>query len=181
MAAAGVVLERPNRRRASSKVSKWLVVLLLLVSAGLTLAVTVGGWDALQGARAPQVAAIALYAVMALLVAGWSRGALPVAAALALVMLIFAAVSGPAWFDRDGPGFTDPALDAGTLGLVTLLIVPVQALLIVVAMVGFRQAWNVEVERRPAPAAAAPPPAVDESEAGAAEPVEPPPAAAHAG
>jgi len=34
-------------------------------------------------------------------------------------------------------------------GLVTLLLVPVQALLILAAMSGFRQAWNVEVERRP--------------------------------
>jgi hypothetical protein len=65
------------------------------------------------------------------------------------VMLIFAAVAGPQWFERDKTGFADPSIDAGTLGLVTLLIVPVQVLLIVAAMQGFRQAWNVEVERRP--------------------------------
>jgi hypothetical protein len=82
-------------------------------------------------------------------VARWNRGVLPVAAALAIVMLIFAAIAGPQWFERDKTGFADPSIDAGTLGLVTLLIVPVQALLILAAMQGFRQAWNVEVERRP--------------------------------
>jgi len=64
-------------------------------------------------------------------------------------MLIFAAIAGPAWFERDKEGFADPALDPSVLGLVTLLLVPVQALLILAAMSGFRQAWNVEVERRP--------------------------------
>ena len=72
---------------------------------------------------------------------------LPLAAALAIVLLIFAAVSAPAWFDRDKTGFSDPAIDEGILGLITALIVPVQILLIAFAMSGFRQAWNVEVER----------------------------------
>jgi hypothetical protein len=74
-----------------------------------------------------------------------------VAAALAIVLLIFAAVSTPAWFDRDKAGFTDPALDADILGLLTALLVPVQLLLIAFAMSGFRQAWNVEVERHEEP------------------------------
>jgi FtsH-binding integral membrane protein len=108
----------------------------------------VGGWDALQGAKALQIAYVVLYLVIAFYVARWNRGVLPVAAALAIVLLIFAAVSGPAWFDRDQTGFNDPALDSGLLGLVTLIIVPVQLLLIAFAMRGFAQEWNVEVERR---------------------------------
>jgi hypothetical protein len=72
---------------------------------------------------------------------------LPVAAALAIIMLIFAAVAGPQWFDRDGNGYTDPALPSEALGLFTLVIIPVQALLIIFSMRGFQQAWNVEVER----------------------------------
>jgi K+-sensing histidine kinase KdpD len=147
MAGADAVIDHPNRGKVSSKATKALVVLLLLVSAALVLIVTVGGWAELQGAKAVQVAYVALYVVMAVLVARWNRGVLPVAAALAIVMLIFAAIAGPEWFVRDREGFADPALDAGLLGLVTLLIVPVQALLIVAAMQGFRQAWNVEVER----------------------------------
>jgi len=34
------------------------------------------------------------------------------------------------------------------LGIVTAVIIPVQALLIIFSMQGFLQAWNVEVERR---------------------------------
>jgi FtsH-binding integral membrane protein len=147
MAEPGVRIEHPNRRKAASKLTRAIVVVLLLVSAALVAVVTVGGWDALQGAKALQIAYIAVYLVIAFFVLRWSRGVLPVAAALAIVLLIFAAVSAPAWFDRDKPGFAEPALDEGILGLVTALIVPVQILLIAFAMSGFRQAWNVEVER----------------------------------
>ena len=147
MAEPGVRIEHPNRRKAASKVTRAIVVLLLLVSAALVAIVTVGGWDTLQGAKALQIAYIVVYVVIAFFVLRWSRGVLPLAAALAIVLLIFAAVSAPAWFDRDKPGFADPAIDAGVLGLVTALIVPVQLLLIAFAMSGFRQAWNVEVER----------------------------------
>jgi hypothetical protein len=148
MAEDGVTIEHPNRAKASSKATRAIVILLLLVSVGLVLIVTIGGWSALQGAKAVQVGYMALYLVIAFYVARWNRGVLPVAAALAIILLIFAAVSGPAWFERDKTGFTDPALDSDVLGLVTLLIVPVQVLLIAFAMQGFAQAWNVEVERR---------------------------------
>ena len=149
MAADEVVIDHPNRRKAASKVTRILVVLLLLVSAVLVAIVTIGGWDELEGAKALQVAYIVLYVVMAVLVARWNRGVLPVAAALAIVLLIFAAVAAPAWFARDKTGFTNPALDENVLGFITFLIVPVQVFLIAFAMRGFQQAWNVEVERYP--------------------------------
>ena len=148
MADDEVRIEHPNRAKAASRATKATVILLLLVSAVLVLVVTVGGWDALQGAKALQIAYVVLYLVIAFYVARWNRGVLPVAAALAIVLLIFATVSGPAWFDRDQTGFNDPALDSGLLGLVTLIIVPVQLLLIAFAMRGFAQEWNIEVERR---------------------------------
>jgi hypothetical protein len=72
---------------------------------------------------------------------------LPVAAALAIILLIFAAVSGPEWFDRDKDGFSDPTIDEGILGLLTMILVPIQVLLIAFSMRGFQQAWNVEVEK----------------------------------
>ncbi len=147
MADPGVRIEHPNRAKAASKLTRMIVVLLLLVSAFLVTLVTIGGWDVLQGAKALQIAYIAVYLVIAFFVMRWSRGVLPLAAALAIVLLIFAAVSAPAWFDRDKPGFTDPAIDEGILGLITALLVPIQILLIAFAMSGFRQAWNVEVER----------------------------------
>ena len=142
-----IVIEHPNRKKASSKLVKLIVVAFLLASAVLVTIVTVGGWDALAGGLILQLAYIVLYVVMAFFVARWNRGVLPVAAALAIIMLIFAAVSGPEWFDRAKDGFTDPALDADLLGLLTLIIVPVQALLIAFAMKGFSQGWNIEVER----------------------------------
>jgi hypothetical protein len=63
-----------------------------------------------------------------------------------LLLAVVAAVAGPAWFARDKAGFDDPALDPAILGLLTLIIVPVQVLLIAFAMRGFAQQWNVEVE-----------------------------------
>jgi len=151
MAEDEVRIEHPNREKAASRATKAVVILLLLVSAGLVAIVTIGGWDALEGAKAVQIAYIVVYLVIAFYVGRWKRGVLPVAAALAIVLLIFALVSAPGWFDRDRTGFEDPALDSGLLGLVTVLIVPVQVLLIAFAMRGFSQEWNVEVERRTDP------------------------------
>jgi hypothetical protein len=151
MAEDEVRIEHPNRQKAASKATKAVVILLLLVSAALVAIVTVGGWDALEGAKPVQIAYVLIYLLIAFYVARWNRGVLPVAAALAIVLLIFAAVSAPAWFDRDKTGFTDPALDSDLLGLLTALVVPVQLLLIAFAMSGFRQAWNVEVERHEEP------------------------------
>ena len=140
-------LDRPNRRKASSKATKAIVAFLLVVSAAVVLIITLGGWATLEGAKPLQIAYILLYLVMAFLVMRWNRGVLPLAAALAIVLLIFAAVSGPAWFDRDKAGLADPPLDEDILGLLSLILVPIQILLIAFAMRGFQQAWNVEVER----------------------------------
>lgn len=141
-----LVLTRPNQMKASSKATKAVVILLLLVSAGLMVIVTIGGWTRLSGAKPVQIGFILVYLVMAYYVARWNRGVLPIAAALAIILGIFAAIAGPQWFDRDKTGFSNPALDSGVLGLITLLIVPVQLLLLAFAMRGFQQAWNVEVE-----------------------------------
>ena len=143
-----VRLEYPNREKASSKATKAVVVLLTLVSAALMTIVTVGGWEALQGAKLVQVGYILVYLLVAFFIARWRSGMLPVIAALATIYLIFAAVAAPWWFSRDKPGFEDPALEAGILGMITVLIIPVQVLLIGFAMSGFRQNWHVEVERR---------------------------------
>lgn len=149
MAEDELVIEHPNREKASSKATKAVVVALLLVSVGLMLIVTIGGWSVLEGAKALQLGYMAVYLVMAFYVARWNRGVLPVAAALGIVLLIFAAVATPEWFDRDKTGFTSPAIDENVLGLITAILVPVQVLLIAFAMRGFTQAWNVEVERHP--------------------------------
>jgi hypothetical protein len=139
-----VEIEHPNRRKASSKLARLVVIVLLLASAAVTAIVTI-------------VVFILVYVVLAFFVARWSRGVLPMIAGIAVILGIFAAVATPGWFDRDADGFTDPALSADLLGLLCALLVPLQIALIIVAMQGFRQRWNVEAERprreaEPAPA-----------------------------
>jgi hypothetical protein len=70
-----------------------------------------------------------------------------VASALAIILAIFAGIAAPAWFDRAKDGLDSPALPEELLGLLTLLLVPVQVVLIAVAMVAFNQEWHVEEER----------------------------------
>jgi lysylphosphatidylglycerol synthetase-like protein (DUF2156 family) len=147
MAQGATVIEHPNRDKASSRSTKVLVVALLLASAALLALATVGGWSRLQGAKSLQIAYVLVYLVLAYYVARWRSGLLPVAAALAIVLAIFAAISGPEWFDRDKAGFTDPALDSSLLGVLTLVLVPLQVLVIVFAARGFSQRWGIEVER----------------------------------
>jgi presenilin-like A22 family membrane protease len=142
-------IDRPNRRKASSKATKAIVALLLVASVVLMIIIALGGWGTMEGAKPVLIVYILVYLLMAFLVIRWNRGVLPLAAALAIVLLIFAAVSGPAWFDRDKTGLTSPALDESILGLLCLILVPIQILLIAFAMRGFSQAWNVEVERSP--------------------------------
>jgi hypothetical protein len=146
MADADVAIEHPNRAKTASKLTRAIVLVLLLASAVLLIVITVGAWDALVGAKALQVIYILLYLGIAVMVVRWSRGVLPVAAALAMVLLIFAAVSVPGWLARDKDGFTDPALAADVVAILCALLIPLQLLLIGFAMRGFQQAWNVEVE-----------------------------------
>ena len=154
----GYVIDFPNRDKASSKATKAIVVLLLLVSVVLMLVVTLGGWSKLQGLKAVNLVWAAVYVIMAFYIARWNRGLLPIAAALAILLLILTliagtGISGTSWFDRSHAGFA-PAdsifggtgLSPDTLGLITILIAPVQALLIFFCMRGFAQGWNVEVE-----------------------------------
>jgi hypothetical protein len=147
VARPGYVIERPNRDKAASKATKAIVVLLLLVSAALMAIVTIGGWSTLAGAKPLQVVMIIVYVLLAFFVARWNRGVLPVIAAFSIILLIFAAVSAPQWFDRDKAGFTSPALDESIIGLLTFILVPVQVLLCAFALRGFAQGWNIEVER----------------------------------
>jgi presenilin-like A22 family membrane protease len=144
----GVIVTHPNRDKPVVQATRATVVLLLLVSAGLVLIVTIGGWSVLWGATVIEIGYVLVYVTLAFYASRWNRGVLPVAAALAVLLGIFALVAGPAWFARDKSGFQQPAINSGLLGLLTLLIVPVQMLLVTFAMRGFNQGWNVELERR---------------------------------
>ena len=157
-------IEHPNRDKAGSKAAKAVIVLLMLVTAGLVLIITVGGWSVLQGAQLVAFFYVILYVVMAFYVARWNRGLLPVCAAASILLAVVAGVAAPGWFDRDKPGFEDPSLAPEFLGMLTIILIPVSVLLVIFAMRGFAQKWNVEVEthnegyeyddRGPAPAGA---------------------------
>ncbi len=147
MAGENLVVEHPNRRKASSQLARALVIALLLASAFLVAVVTIGGWKSLEGAKPIQIVFVLVYLVLAYFVARWSRGVLPMIAGLAVILGIFAAVAAPAWFDRARDGFTDPALSSDLLGLLCALLVALQVALIVASLQAFRQGWNVEVER----------------------------------
>ena len=83
---------------------------------------------------------------MAFFVMRWVRGVLPLSAALAVGLGVFAAIAAQGWFDRAKPDYADPALPPRLLGTITILIGIVQIILIIAAMIGFQQKWNIEVE-----------------------------------
>jgi lysylphosphatidylglycerol synthetase-like protein (DUF2156 family) len=141
-----VRIRHPNREKASSQVTRSFIALLLLVSAALIAIVTFGGWSALQGAQVVSVAYIIIYLVIAFFVLRWSRGILPLAAALSVGLGVFAAIAAPAWFDRAEPNYADPSINPDLLGTLCIVTVMVQAVLVVFAIIGFSQKWNIEVE-----------------------------------
>jgi hypothetical protein len=156
----GYELWRPNREKPEAKTTKAIVAFVLLISAALLVLITIGGWDRLQSSTVAfmTIGWALLYVLFAFLVMRWNRGVLPVTAALAVIMIIFAAVAAGGWFARDKPGLESPMLPEDLLGLLTLIVIPVQLLLLIVAMVGFNQQWSVEEER---PIGGAPPPGGD--------------------
>jgi hypothetical protein len=146
----GYELFRPNRDKASSVTTKWVIVLLLLITAVLAAIITIGGWSVLQGGSGMGfVCAIyaILYAVFAFLVARWRRGILPLAAALSMILAIFCAVGADSWFARDKSGFSEASLSSSLVGVLVIILAIVQLVVIVAALYGFNQGWNIEEER----------------------------------
>jgi len=141
------IIEHPNREKAESKAMKAAVVLLLIATVVDLLIITVGGWKVEETARVFQIPYMLIYLIIAWYVWGWKRGLLPIAAAFAILLLIFAAVASPTWFDRTKHGYADPSLPAGLLGTLTVIVIPLQVLLIYCSMKAFGQGWNIEVER----------------------------------
>jgi hypothetical protein len=139
-------IRHPNREKSSSQVAKAFVALLLLASGILVAIITFGGWSALQGAQIVSVLYIIVYFVMAYFVMKWSRGVLPLAAALAVGLFVFSAIAAPGWFDRAHPNYADPTLPPRLLGLLAILTMIIQVILVIAAMIGFQQKWNIEVE-----------------------------------
>jgi hypothetical protein len=154
----GYTVVHPNREKSFCKLTRVVVALVLVLSIALMLTVTIGGWTKLQGMKPINFVWCAIYLVMAIYVLRWARGLLPITAALAVLLIAIAAIAGfgvggISWFDRGHYGyghagslFGGTGLSAAAIGTLTLLLIPVEALLVVVAMVGFGQGWNVELE-----------------------------------
>jgi lysylphosphatidylglycerol synthetase-like protein (DUF2156 family) len=146
----GYELWRPNREKPGSVTTKWVIVLLLLGTAGLAALITIGGWSNLKGGGGMgAVCAIyaILYAFFAFLVARWSRGILPVAAALSMILAIFCAVGAESWFERDKSGFSEALFPSSLIGTLVVVLGLLQIVLVAFALYGFNQAWHVEEER----------------------------------
>ncbi len=154
----GYTVIHPNRDRAACQLTKLIVVAILLVSVALILVLTIGGWSKLQGMKPVNFAWCAIDLVLAVYIARWARGLLPIAAGLAVLLLVIAAIAvlgadGTSWFARNSAGFAAPrsllggsGLTPDLLGFFTVLLIPVEIALVVFAIVGFAQGWNVELE-----------------------------------
>jgi hypothetical protein len=130
--------------------TKWLIVLLLLLTAILAAIITIGGWSVLQGGNGMGLVCAVyaiLYVFFAFLVARWRRGILPLAAALSMILAIFCAVGADSWFAREKSGFTEAALSSSVVGVFVIILMVVQLVVIVAALYGFNQGWNIEEER----------------------------------
>jgi lysylphosphatidylglycerol synthetase-like protein (DUF2156 family) len=146
----GYELWRPNREKPGSITAKFVIVLLLLATAAIAALITIGGWSLLKGGGSMgAICAIyaLLYAFFAFLVARWSRGILPVAAALSMILAIFCAVGADSWFARDKSGFDEAILPSSLIGLLVVILGLLQIVLIAAAFYGFSQEWHVEEER----------------------------------
>jgi hypothetical protein len=154
----GYAVIHPNRDKAVCKLTRLIVVGLLIASVVLMMILTVGGWSKLQGMKPVNFIWSAVYLVIAFYILRWARGLLPMAAALAILLLIIAVIAafgldGTSWFDRNHHGFAGAqslfggsGLNTDTLGSITLLLIPVEIALVVFALIGFAQGWNVETE-----------------------------------
>jgi len=146
----GYELWRPNREKAGSVTTKFVIALLLLATAVLAAVITIGGWSLLKGGGGMGIVC-AIYAILyfffTFLVARWNRGILPVVAALSTILAIFCAVGADSWFARDKAGFDEAGLSSALIGTLVIVLGLLQIVVIVAAFYGFSQEWQVEEER----------------------------------
>jgi hypothetical protein len=146
----GYELWRPNREKAGSVTTRFVLVFLLAATAALAALVAIAGFSLMTGGGGMGVISLiyaALYAFFAFLVFRWSRGILPVAAALSMILAIFCAVGAESWFNRDRQGFDDALLNSSLIGLLVIILGLLQIVLIAAVLYAFNQEWHVEEER----------------------------------
>ena len=146
----GYELWHPNREKAEVVTTKFVVVVLMIATAVVAALITITGFSLLSGGGGMGVVCfvyVALYALFAYRVANWSRGVLPVAAALSMILAIFCIVGANSWFARDKAGFNEAMIPVPIIGLLVVILALLQILLIAAAFYAFTQDWHVEEER----------------------------------
>jgi hypothetical protein len=146
----GYELWRPNREKAESVSTKFVLVFLLAVTAAIAALVAITGFSLMTGGGTMSIFCLIyalLYAFFAFLVARWSRGILPVAAALSTILAIFCATGAGSWFARDKSGFEEGLIASPLIGLLVIILLILQVIVVVVALYAFNQNWHVEEER----------------------------------
>lgn len=146
----GYELWRPNREKAGSVTTKFVLVLMLAATAVLAALIAITGFSLMTGGSGMSVICLiyaALYAFFAFLVFRWNRGILPVAAALSMILAIFCAVGANSWFARDKAGFDEGLIPSPAIGTLVIVLALLQLVLIAVALYAFNQNWHVEEER----------------------------------
>ena len=146
----GYELWRPNREKAESVTTKFVISFLLFVTAAIAILVGITGFSLMSGGTAMAVITLIyglLYAFFGFLVVRWNRGILPVAAALSMILAIFCAVGANSWFARDKTGFEDGLIPVTLIGLLVVILALIQIALVAAALYGFNQEWHVEEER----------------------------------
>lgn len=146
----GYELWHPNREKADVVATKYAIALLMLATAAIAAIVTITGFSLLSGGGGMGVVCLVfalLYAFFAFLVVRWSRGILPVAASLSMILAILCAVGADSWFARDKAGFEEALVPVPIIGLLVVILVLLQLVLIAAAFYGFSQNWHVEEER----------------------------------
>jgi len=146
----GYELWHPNREKPASLNVRLLIVVLLIVAAILMVIVTFGGWSILTGGATWGVISLlfaGLYVLLAYMIWNWSRGALALTTAISVLLLVLFSVGVGSWFARNKPDFSEAALPSELLGMLVVVLIPLQAAITVATAIGFRQNWYVEEER----------------------------------
>jgi len=146
----GYELWRPNREKPEANTTKFVVAVLLAATAVVAAIVTIAGFSLLSGGSGMGIVCLVfagLYGLFAYLVARWSRGILPVAAALSMILVIFCAVAADSWFARDKGGFDEALLPSSLIGLLVVILGLLQIVIVAAAFYAFNQNWHVEEER----------------------------------
>src|SRR6476659_10722204 len=121
----GYELWHPNREKADVITTKFVIAFLMLATAIIAGLVTIAGFSLLSGGGGMGLVCLIfalLYAFFAFLVSRWSRGILPVAASLSMILAIFCAVGANSWFARDKAGFDEAALSSSLLGVLVIVL-----------------------------------------------------------